>query len=136
MKKTILALALVFCAFEASAQVYGDIAKVISAKPISEKVPSPCAGTDTAKGYERLGPSQPEPNGGYRRISLVNDCVAPKEKRERIVGYDVLYQYNGREFHARMPFDPGKEMPVNVEVRPPMAESTLAPRPPNYRGTY
>lgn len=127
MKKTILAFALVFCVFEVSAQVYGDIAKVISAKPISEKVPSGC-GTDTA--------SPPEPNGGYRRISLVNDCAEPKEKRERIVGYDVTYQYNGREFRARMPFDPGEEMPVNVEVRPPMAESTLAPRPPNYRGTY
>ena len=131
MKKTILAFALVFCAFEATSnvygQVYGDIAKVISAKPVSEKVPSRCGADPTNVSHE--------PNGGYRRISL-DDCVDPKEKRERIVGYDVLYQYNGREFRARMPYDPGKEMPVNVEVRPPMAESTLAPRPPNYRGTY
>ena len=129
MKKTILAFALAFCAFEAPAQVYGDVAKVISAKPISEKVPSRCGADPTNDSRE--------PNGGYRRISVsVNDCVDPKDKRERIVGYDVLYQYNGREFRARMPFDPGEEMPVNVEVRPPMAESTLAPRPPNYRGTY
>lgn len=63
-------------------------------------------------------------------------CDTVAESRERIVGYDVRYEYNGREFRARLPYDPGPEMPVNVEVRPPAANASLGPRRPAYRGTY
>ena len=37
---------------------------------------------------------------------------------ERVVGYDVTYRFQGREFNARLPYDPGSEMPVNVTVAP------------------
>ena len=152
MKKTLLAVAaagfLSGLAADAAAQVYGDVAKVIAAKPVTEKIPSPECRASPPHRYEPT--SSPEFGGGYRRAAnarIVDDApanAAPPASRcekdpgakERIVGYDVRYEYNGREFSARMPYDPGKEMPVNVEVRPPMARSSLAPLQPYYRGTY
>ena len=68
----------------------------------------------------------------------VQRCGTVADSRDVIVGYDVRYEYNGREFRARLPQDPGPEMPVNVEVRPPAAASPYydGPRPPRYRGPY
>jgi uncharacterized protein YcfJ len=67
----------------------------------------------------------------------VERCNTVPDTRERIVAYDVRYEYNGREFRTRMPYDPGPQMPVNVEVRPPAANMPLTgPRAPAYRGTY
>ena len=64
----------------------------------------------------------------------VERCRYVPESRERVVGYDVIYEYNGREFRARMPQDPGPEMPVNVEVRPPMSRpAAYGPSTPSYR---
>lgn len=64
----------------------------------------------------------------------VERCGTVMESRERIVGYDVRYEYNGREFRARMPYDPGPQIAVNVEVRPPVAPMPYGRAP--YRGTF
>ncbi len=67
----------------------------------------------------------------------VERCANVAERTERIVGYDVRYEYHGHEFATRLPYDPGTQMPVNIEVRAPVARGTLAqPRTPNYRGTF
>lgn len=69
----------------------------------------------------------------------VERCRTVPETRDRVVGYDVKYEYNGRQFQARMDFDPGPEMPVNVDVRPPAPMQPRAaawsggPQPPSYR---
>jgi uncharacterized protein YcfJ len=74
------------------------------------------------------------------RVPVTRDverCRTVAETREQIVGYDVRYEYNGHEFRTRMPYDPGNQIPVNVEVRPPAANLPIAgPRTPSYRGTY
>jgi len=74
------------------------------------------------------------------RVPVTRDvqrCDTVADTTERIVGYDVRYEYNGREFRARMPFDPGNQIAVNVEVRPPAANQPVyGPRTPSYRGTY
>ena len=74
------------------------------------------------------------------RVPVTRDvqrCENVAESTERIVGYDVRYEYNGREFRSRLPFDPGNQMAVNVEVHPPAANTPLyGPRSPSYRGTY
>jgi len=65
------------------------------------------------------------------RVPVTRDvqrCSTVSETRSEVVGYDVRYEYNGREFTTRMPYDPGAEIPVNVEVRPPAAR----PTPPRY----
>ena len=75
------------------------------------------------------------------RVPVTRDvqrCNDVADSREQIVGYDVRYEYNGREFRTRMPYDPGPQLPVNVEVRPPAAARAplSGPRSPSYRGTY
>ena len=65
----------------------------------------------------------------------VERCRTVDEVREARVGYDVTYEYNGREFRIRMPYEPGGEIAVNVDVRPPLPRPLYNPRP-RYRGPY
>lgn len=60
------------------------------------------------------------PQAGYERVPVsrtVQRCE-PAPPREVIVGYDVRYEFNGREYQTRLPYHPGETMPVEVEVRP------------------
>ncbi|HEX7605473.1 MAG TPA: glycine zipper 2TM domain-containing protein [Usitatibacter sp.] len=67
----------------------------------------------------------------------VQRCSEIADTRDVVVGYDVRYEYNGHELRARLPYDPGPQMPVNVDVRPPAPPAPIAdPRMPRYRGTY
>lgn len=71
----------------------------------------------------------------------VRRCRTVDEVREATVGYDVRYEYNGRQFVTRMPSDPGRFVRVHVElqpvieqpVAPPPPPSGPGPRPPAYR---
>lgn len=40
------------------------------------------------------------------------------EYEERIEGYRVTYEYNGRQYTTRMPYDPGSQIRVRVAVAP------------------
>ncbi|HXS51941.1 MAG TPA: glycine zipper 2TM domain-containing protein [Usitatibacter sp.] len=67
----------------------------------------------------------------------VKRCRTVHETREATVGYDVRYEYHGREFTTRTPRAPGRFIPVSVEVRPVAAPydqppPPSAPRPPVY----
>jgi uncharacterized protein YcfJ len=64
----------------------------------------------------------------------VQRCTTVSDVRDEVVGYNVRYEYAGREFTTQMPYDPGAEMPVNVDVRPPVdARPPLArPSAPRY----
>jgi uncharacterized protein YcfJ len=68
-------------------------------------------------------------NVGYdaaaRRNSVVREEVVQRcevryerEYEERIDGYRVTYEYNGREYTTRLPYDPGERMRVRVAVAP------------------
>jgi uncharacterized protein YcfJ len=67
----------------------------------------------------------------------VERCRVVDEVREAVVGYDVRYEYMGRQFTTRMPQDPGRFVRVNVDINPVVAmeEPPRAggPRPPSYR---
>ncbi|MCJ7591858.1 MAG: glycine zipper 2TM domain-containing protein [Woeseiaceae bacterium] len=39
-------------------------------------------------------------------------------QEERINGYRVTYRYNGQKYMTEMPYDPGRQMRVRVDVRP------------------
>jgi len=41
-----------------------------------------------------------------------------QQYEERIDGYRVTYEYNGREYTTRLPYDPGKQIRVRVAVAP------------------
>lgn len=57
----------------------------------------------------------PEP-----RSYPVEQCEVRYETRwdERIDGYDVTYEYGGRHYRTRLPYDPGAKLRVRVDVAP------------------
>ncbi|UCC56942.1 MAG: hypothetical protein JSU75_04155 [Gammaproteobacteria bacterium] len=44
--------------------------------------------------------------------------VTEQRAREHITGYRVTYRYGGETDTARLPYDPGERMPVNVNLSP------------------
>jgi uncharacterized protein YcfJ len=61
----------------------------------------------------------------------VKRCRTVNEVREATVGYDVRYEYRGRQFTTRLPHPPGRTIPVSVDIQP--AEEAPPPPPPRYR---
>jgi uncharacterized protein YcfJ len=65
----------------------------------------------------------------------VERCRTVNEVREATLGYDVRYDYRGRQFTTRLPYDPGRNLQVRVDVAPiePAYEPPRpGPRPPAY----
>jgi uncharacterized protein YcfJ len=58
--------------------------------------------------------------GSDTREEVVRRCDVSYEREyeERIEGYRVTYEYNGREYTTRMPYDPGERIKVRVAVAP------------------
>ncbi len=54
------------------------------------------------------------------REEVVQRCDVryEREYEERIEGYRVTYEYNGREYTTRLPYDPGERIRVRVAVAP------------------
>jgi uncharacterized protein YcfJ len=54
------------------------------------------------------------------REEVVQRCEVRYEEdyEEHIDGYRVTYEYNGREYTTRLPYDPGERMRVRVAVSP------------------
>jgi uncharacterized protein YcfJ len=58
-------------------------------------------------------------DGHYYRSSRprqVERCRVSDNYREVVAGYDVIYSYRGQEYAARLPYDPGRWVDVNVDV--------------------
>lgn len=58
------------------------------------------------------------PSGGREEVVQRCDVRYDEEHEERIDGYRVTYEYNGREYTTRLPYDPGERMRVQVAVAP------------------
>ena len=39
-------------------------------------------------------------------------------EEERIIGYNVVYRYNGRTFETRLPFEPADSLKIRVVMTP------------------
>jgi uncharacterized protein YcfJ len=66
----------------------------------------------------------------------VERCRTVNETREATLGFDVDYEYAGRRFTTRLPYDPGRNLRVRVDVVPvegPGPDGPPGPRPPAYR---
>lgn len=64
--------------------------------------------------------------------ATVRNCQTVTSYENRIVGYDVAYEYNGLRYSARMAQEPGARIPVNVVVTPLAATVAAAPPPVVY----
>ena len=64
--------------------------------------------------------SQNRLGSDYRSEQVTERCEVRYRDSwdERIDGYDVTYQYGGREHTTRMAYDPGDRIRVRVDVRP------------------
>ena len=60
-------------------------------------------------------PAQTVQHVGYEEVCTT---VVDHRVEQRVEAYDVTYQYGGREYQTRMPYDPGARIPVDVNVRP------------------
>ena len=92
--------------------------------------------------YDRQNGVPPMQTTEVERVPVernVERCRTVQEVREATVGYDVRYDYNGRQFTTRLPHDPGRFVHVRVDVQPvvedvpPPPHAPGGPRPPSYR---
>ncbi|MGZ5032143.1 MAG: glycine zipper 2TM domain-containing protein [Usitatibacter sp.] len=63
----------------------------------------------------------------------VERCRTVNEVREATLGYDVRYEYAGKQFTTRLPRDPGRFLRVRVDLEPEFVDEPRGPRPPSYR---
>jgi uncharacterized protein YcfJ len=56
--------------------------------------------------------------GDDRRVYERCDVRHRDSWEERVDGYEVTYEYAGREYVTRMPYDPGDRLRVRVDVSP------------------
>ncbi len=57
---------------------------------------------------------------GYEYTRYESRCRTLTEHRrdERVVGYDVAYEYNGRTYWTQTDYHPGDQIEIQVDVRP------------------
>jgi uncharacterized protein YcfJ len=74
-----------------------------------------------------------EAQGGPAYVQQ-QDCAPQTSYENRTVGYDVTYEYAGKQYTTRMAHDPGPTVPLHVapvgSVRPPAAGQPLVTAPP------
>lgn len=56
----------------------------------------------------------------------VQKCQTTQVTTQQTIGYDVVYEYGGRRYTARLARDPGDRMPINVAVSPSDAAAPAA----------
>ena len=57
---------------------------------------------------------------GGQHYQTVDRCEIQdrREWREEIVGYNVSYRYQGEIYHTRLPYNPGRQIEIDVNVTP------------------
>ena len=73
-----------------------------------------------------------EANNNPPVAQTVRRCQPVAQYENRVVGYDVVYEYNGQRYSTRMAQDPGARIALDVSVTPaggmpPTAPSSLPP---------
>ncbi len=90
-----------------------------------------------------------EANNGGVTTALSRRCRTVSSYDNRVVGYDVVYDYNGQRYTTRLPRDPGSRLAIDVRpaastsldrVGPPQGYAAYSAVPPAYvdeaRPTY
>jgi len=66
----------------------------------------------------------------------VRRCTQATGYENRVVGYDVTYEYAGRRYTTRMDYDPGSWMPINVQPQQSSVASGSTPQFIGPSGVY
>jgi uncharacterized protein YcfJ len=66
-----------------------------------------------ARNQQQYASAQPQPYQVERCDNRIQQTY-----EERIDGYQVEYEYHGRHYFTRLPYDPGERLRVQVDVRP------------------
>lgn len=74
-----------------------------------------------------------EANGAPTVVTPVQTCHQEQRVENRLVGFDVVYDYNGQRYSTRLASDPGDHVPLNVSVTP--ANAVVQPAPVAYGST-
>ncbi len=76
----------------------------------------------SAIGHDAAERRRAEQQAGYpeARVRTVERCGVRyiNNYEERIDGYDVAYEYAGRRYHTRLPYDPGERLRIRVDAQP------------------
>lgn len=108
MKITSIALAATCLAAPLWAQA-DELARVVSSTPISQAVEVPrqiCIRSDAGE--------------------LMN-CKTEMTRETRIIGFNIVYEYGGKQYTVQMPSDPGPS--VRLQIGPAISEPIPAPVP-------
>ncbi len=111
----------------AEAQGFRDYAPVVNVEPILETFHEPV--TRETCGDPRGFAPGPHPVASTigddvrRQIRLLrsrDSChrVTEMQEQVRVTGYWVTYRYGGRTSRTRLSYDPGRRMPVDVNLSP------------------
>lgn len=101
---------------QAAGAVIGGIAGGLIGHQIGSGSGNTAATIAGALGGAAVGNEVARRNSGGART--VERCRTVADRSERVVGYDVVYRFQGREFSTRLPYDPGPDLRVNVSVAP------------------
>lgn len=82
-----------------------------------------------AVGNQIEGSDQPQ----YQNVQR---CSTETYYENRTVGYNVVYEYAGRQYTTRTQNDPGRWIPVNVNVQPVGQAYSTQPDPYGQQGGY
>ncbi|MGC3984108.1 MAG: glycine zipper 2TM domain-containing protein [Pseudorhodoferax sp.] len=74
-----------------------------------------------------------EADGAPTVVTPVQTCQQAQRVENRLVGFDVVYDYNGQRYSTRLASDPGDHVPLAVSVAP--ANAVLPPAPVAYGTT-
>ncbi len=81
--------------------------------------------------------NQAEMGNQPRGMTTVRNCQTVSAYDNQVVGYDVVYEYNGQRYSTRTAQDPGRYIPLDVSVAPSagwqaVPARSAAPRQPPY----
>ena len=108
-------------------QGFRDYAPVVNVEPIVETSYEPVMHQTCADPQELAPGSYPvastigEDIRHQIRLSQArDDChtVIETDRQARVTGYWVTYRYRGRTSRTRLSYDPGSQMPVDVDLSP------------------
>ena len=68
-----------------------------------------------------------EANNMRAQQAAVPNCTTENTIENRTVAYDVVYEYGGRQYNTRLPYDPGPTVRLQVA---PVAQGSIAPSAP------